>query len=149
MINKDSSFDLRKAYYQLLTSTPIVYNSQTIGVYDEVVANNANYPCIVLRTQENRMLRSKDTWQQDTSIEISVIQRYTSDKGGKKEVNDIANLVINRVLTSNSTFGIQQYLTDWQVINCEYQTNSVILQVSSGWQVEQNIFFMQLLNQLN
>lgn len=149
MVNKDSSYDLRKAFYQLLTTTPIVYGGKTVNVYDEVVANNATYPCIVLRTQENAMLRSKDSFQQDTSIEISVVQRYTSDKGGKKEVNDIANIVINRAIPSNDSFGIQQYLTDWQVINCEYQTNSVILQVPSGWQVEQDIFFMQLLNQLN
>lgn len=149
MINKESAYDLRRAYYQLLTSTPLVYNTKTLGVYDEVVPSNASYPCIVLRSQDSRVLRSKDTWQQDTSIEISIIQKYTSDQGGKKEVNDISNLIISRVLTSNSTFGIQQYLTDWQVINCEYQTNSVILQLPSGWQVEQNIFFMQLLNQLN
>lgn len=149
MINKESAYDLRRAFYQLLTSTPLVYNSNTLGVYDEIVPSNVSYPCIVLRSQDSRVLRSKDTWQQDTSIEISVIQKYTSDHGGKKEVNDISNLIISRVLTSNNTFGIQQYLTDWQVINCEYQTNSVILQLPSGWQVEQNIFFMQLLNQLN
>lgn len=149
MVNRDSSYDLRYSFYQLLTSTPLMYNGKQVNVYDEIVADNADYPCIVLRTQDNRVLRSKDTFQQDTSIEISVVQKYTSDRGGKKEVNDIANLVINRVLPSSNTFGIEEYLTHWEVINCEYQTNSVILQLPSGWQIEQNIFFMQLLNQLN
>ena len=53
------------------------------------------------------------------------------------------------LITSNNTYGFSQYLTTWQVINCEYQTNSLILQLPTGWQVEQTILFSQLLNQLN
>ena len=34
-------------------------------------------------------------------------------------------------------------------LDCEYQTNSLILQLPTGWQVEQTILFSQLLNQLN
>jgi hypothetical protein len=147
MINRDCAYDLRKAYFQALSG--ITYNSQAVSVYDEIVPNGAVYPCIVLSDQLSRGLRSKDSFQRDTTIEICVIQKYTSDEGGKKEVNDIANLIIARIITSNNTFGFSQYLTTWQVINCEYQTNSLILQLPTGWQVEQTILFSQLLNQLN
>lgn len=147
MINKDSAFDLRKAYYQALSG--ITYNGNSIGVYDEIVPEGATYPVIILGNQISRGERSKDTFQRDSNIEISVIQRYDSSEGGKKEVNDISNLIIARIITSNNTYGFSQYLTGWQVINCEYQTNSVILQLPTGWQVEQNIIFSQLLNQLN
>lgn len=147
MINKDSAFDLRKAYYQALSG--ITYNSQAVGVYDEIVPEGAVYPVIVLGNQISRGERSKDTFQRDSTIEISVIQRYDSSEGGKKEVNDISSLIIARIITSNNTYGFGQYLEGWQVINCEYQTNSVILQLPTGWQVEQNIIFSQLLNQLN
>lgn len=147
MINKDSAFDLRKAYYQALSG--ITYNNQAVGVYDEIVPANAVYPVIVLGNQFSRGERSKDTFQRDSTIEINVIQRYTSDEGGKKEVNDISNLIIARIITSNNTFGFAQYLEGWQVINCEYETNSLILQLPTGWQVEQSIIFSQLLNQLN
>jgi len=147
MINRDCAYDLRKAYFQALSG--ITYNSQAVSVYDEIVPSGAVYPCIVLSDQLSRGLRSKDSFQRDTTIEICVIQKYTSDEGGKKEVNDIANLIIARIITSNNTFGISQYLTTWQVINCEYQTNSLILQLPTGWQVEQTILFSQLLNQLN
>ena len=147
MINRDCAYDLRKAYFQALSG--ITYNSQAVNVYDEIVPNGALYPCIVLSDQLSRGLRSKDSFQRDTTIEVNVIQKYTSDEGGKKEVNDIANLIIARIITSNNTFGFSQYLTTWQVINCEYQTNSLILQLPTGWQVEQTILFSQLLNQLN
>ena len=147
MINRDCAYDLRKAYFQALSG--ITYNSQAVNVYDEIVPSGAVYPCIVLSDQLSRGLRSKDSFQRDTTIEICVIQKYTSDEGGKKEVNDIANLIIARIITSNNTFGFSQYLTTWQVINCEYQTNSLILQLPTGWQVEQTILFSQLLNQLN
>lgn len=147
MINKDCAFDLRKAYFQALSG--ITYNGQPVGVYDEIVPSGAIYPCIILSNQASNGLRSKDTFQRDATIEVDVIQRYTSEEGGKKEINDISNLIINRIITSNSTFGISQYLTDWQVINCDYQTNSLILQLPSGWQAEQIIIFSQLLNQLN
>lgn len=147
MINRDSAFDLRKAYYQALSG--ITYGGSTIGVYDEIVPEGASYPVIVLGNQISRGERSKDTFQRDSTIEISVIQRYDSSEGGKKEVNDISNLIIARIVTSNNTYGFSQYLIGWQVINCEYQTNSVILQLPTGWQVEQNIIFSQLLNQLN
>jgi hypothetical protein len=147
MINRDSAFDLRKAYYQALSG--ITYGGSTIGVYDEIVPEGASYPVIVLGNQISRGERSKDTFQRDSTIEISVIQRYDSSEGGKKEVNDISNLIIARIITSNNTYGFSQYLTGWQVINCEYETNSVILQLPTGWQVEQNIIFSQLLNQLN
>ncbi len=147
MINRDCAYDLRKAYFQALSG--ITYNSQAVSVYDEIVPNGAVYPCIVLSDQLSRGLRSKDSFQRDTTIEICVIQKYTSDEGGKKEVNDIANLIIARIITSNNTYGFSQYLTTWQVINCEYQTNSLILQLPTGWQVEQTILFSQLLNQLN
>ena len=147
MINRDCAYDLRKAYFQALSG--ITYNSQAVNVYDEIVPSGAVYPCIVLSDQLSRGLRSKDSFQRDTTIEICVIQKYTSDEGGKKEVNDIANLIIARIITSNNTYGFSQYLTTWQVINCEYQTNSLILQLPTGWQVEQTILFSQLLNQLN
>jgi len=147
MINRDSAFDLRKAYYQALSG--ITYGGSTIGVYDEIVPEGASYPVIVLGNQISRGERSKDTFQRDSTIEISVIQRYDSSEGGKKEVNDISNLIIARIITSNNTYGFSQYLIGWQVINCEYETNSVILQLPTGWQVEQNIIFSQLLNQLN
>lgn len=147
MINKDSSFDLRKAYYQALSG--ITYNGQAVSVYDEIVPQGAVYPVIVLGNQISRGERSKDKFQRDSTIEISVIQRYSADEGGKKEVNDISNLIIARIITSNNTFGFAQYLEGWQVINCEYETNSLILQLPTGWQVEQSIIFSQLLNQLN
>jgi hypothetical protein len=147
MINRDCAYDLRKAYFQALSG--ITYNNQAVNVYDEIVPSGAVYPCIVLSDQLSRGLRSKDSFQRDTTIEICVIQKYTSDEGGKKEVNDIANLIIARIITSNNTYGFSQYLTTWQVINCEYQTNSLILQLPTGWQVEQTILFSQLLNQLN
>jgi hypothetical protein len=147
MINRDCAYDLRKAYFQALSG--ITYNSQAVSVYDEIVPSGAVYPCIVLSDQLSRGVRSKDSFQRDATIEICVIQKYTSDEGGKKEVNDIANLIIARIITSNNTFGFSQYLTTWQVINCEYQTNSLILQLPTGWQVEQTILFSQLLNQLN
>jgi hypothetical protein len=147
MINRDSAFDLRKAYYQALSG--ITYGGSTIGVYDEIVPEGASYPVIVLGNQISRGERSKDTFQRDSTIEISVIQRYDSSEGGKKEVNDISNLIIARIITSNNTYGFSQYLEGWQVMNCEYETNSVILQLPTGWQVEQNIIFSQLLNQLN
>jgi hypothetical protein len=147
MINRDSAFDLRKAYYQALSG--ITYGGSTIGVYDEIVPEGASYPVIVLGNQISRGERSKDTFQRDSTIEISVIQRYDSSEGGKKEVNDISNLIIARIITSNNTYGFSQYLIGWQVMNCEYETNSVILQLPTGWQVEQNIIFSQLLNQLN
>lgn len=147
MINKDSSFDLRKAYYQALSG--ITYNGQAVSVYDEIVPQGAVYPVIVLGNQISRGERSKDGFQRDSTIEISVIQRYSADEGGKKEVNDISNLIIARIITSNNTFGFAQYLEGWQVINCEYETNSLILQLPTGWQVEQSIIFSQLLNQLN
>jgi hypothetical protein len=147
MINRDCAYDLRKAYFQALSG--ITYNSQAVNVYDEIVPNGAVYPCIVLSDQLSRGLRSKDSFQRDTTIEVNIIQKYTSDEGGKKEVNDIANLIIARIITSNNTYGISQYLSTWQVINCEYQTNSLILQLPTGWQVEQTILFSQLLNQLN
>lgn len=147
MINRDSAYDLRKAYYQALSG--ITYNSQAVGVYDEIVPEGAVYPVIVLGNQLSNGERSKDGFQRDSLIEIQVIQKYTSDEGGKKEVNDISNLIIARIITSNNTWGFSQYLTGWQVLNCEYQTNSLILQLPTGWQVEQNIIFTQLLNQLN
>jgi hypothetical protein len=147
MINRDCAYDLRKAYFQALSG--ITYNSQAVNVYDEIVPNGAVYPCIVLSDQLSRGLRSKDSFQRDTTIEVNIIQKYTSDEGGKKEVNDISNLIIARIITSNNTYGISQYLSTWQVINCEYQTNSLILQLPTGWQVEQTILFSQLLNQLN
>ena len=147
MISRDSAYDLRKAYFQALSG--ITYNSQAVGVYDEIVPEGAVYPVIVLGNQLSNGERSKDGFQRDSLIEISVIQKYTSDEGGKKEVNDISNIIIGRIITSNNTWGISQYLTGWQVMNCEYQSNSLILQLATGWQVEQNIIFTQLLNQLN
>lgn len=147
MISKDCGYDLRKAYFRALEE--IYYNNKIVYVYDEIVPSDAVYPVIVLSNQISRGERSKDNFFRDATIEINIIQRYTSDEGGKKEINDIGNLIIERIITSNNTFGISQYLTSWQVINCEYQTNSLILQLPTGWQAEQSIIFSQLLNQLN
>ena len=147
MINRDCGYDLRKAYYQALSG--ITYNNVSVGVYDEIVPSNATYPVIVLGNQVSRGNRSKDDFFRDATIEVCVIQRYTSEEGGKKEINDIANIIIGRIITSNNTYGISQHLTSWQIINCEYETNSLILQLPTGWQAEESIIFSQLLNQLN
>jgi hypothetical protein len=52
MINKDSAFDLRKAYFQALSG--ITYNNQAVGVYDEIVPEGSVYPVIVLGNQISR-----------------------------------------------------------------------------------------------
>lgn len=147
MINKDCAYDLRSAYYQALAN--ITYNNQAVAVYDEIVPNGALYPLIILESQLSRGERAKDGFLRDATLEICVIQRYTSDEGGKKEINDISNIIIGRIITSNNTFGFSQYMTDWKVINCEYETKSLILQLPTGWQAEQNIIFSQLVQQLN
>lgn len=147
MQSKDCAYDLRKAYYQALSG--MTYNGQSIGVYDSIAPSDAIYPLVLLSDQSSRSIRTKDTLMRDATIELVVVVKYTSEQGGKKEVNDITNLISERIITSNTETGIQQYLENWQVINCEFETNSVILQLPTGWQVEQSIFFSQLLNQLN
>ena len=147
MVNKDCGYDLRKAYYQALSG--ITYNSVLVGVYDEIAPEGAVYPLIILGTQNSAPSRSKDTFQRDALIEVNVVTRFKSSEGGKKAANDISNIIIGRIITSNSTFGITQYLNDWQVINCECQTNTLTSQLPTGYQIEQINIFTQLLNQLN
>lgn len=147
MVAKDCAYDLRKAYYQALSG--MTYNGQSVGVYDSIAPSDAVYPLVLLSDQASRSIRTKDTLMRDATIELVVVVKYTSEQGGKKEVNDITNLISERIITSNTETGIQQYLENWQVINCEFETNSVILQLPTGWQVEQSIIFSQLLNQLN
>lgn len=147
MIAKDCSYELRSAFYQALSG--MTYNSQAVGVYDEIVPENALYPAVILCSQLSRADGNKDSFTYDTTFEINVIKRYTSDEGGKKEVNDITNIIVGRIVTGRSTNGLDAHLTNFKVVNCEYQTNSLILQLPTGWQVEQNIIFSQLLNQLN
>ena len=149
MIQKDCAYDLRKGYYSVLTASPIMVGAHQVKVYDEVAPSDAVAPYIILGIQTSVGLRSKDTFQREATIELNVFNIWASNEGGKKINNDITNAIVNKVLTGSSTFGIQQYLTDWQVINCEYQSNSVISQVPMGWQVEENVIFTQLLNQLN
>lgn len=147
MASKDCAYDLRKAYYQALSG--MTYNGITLGVYDSIAPSDAVYPLVLLSDQDSRTIRTKDRFMRDATIEVVVVVKYTSDTGGKKEVNDITNLITERIITSTTETGIQQYLENWQVINCEFQTNSLILQLPTGWQVEETIIFSQLLNQLN
>lgn len=147
MVAKDCAYDLRKAYYFVLSG--MTYNGKTIGVYDSIAPSNAEYPLVILGDQSSRTVRTKDALMRDASIEIVVVAKYTSETGGKKEVNDIVNLISERVILSNTETAIQDELQNWQVINCEFQTNSLILQLPTGWQVEETIIFTQLLNQLN
>jgi hypothetical protein len=147
MINKSCDYELRKAYYEVLSG--ITYNGKTIGVYDEIAPNGAEYPLIILGSQTSSPSRSKDTFQSDALIEVSVISTFTSDFGGKKEANDLSNIIIGRIIESNSSFGIDGLMPSWEVINCECQTNTLTSQLPTGWQVEQLNIFTQLLNQLN
>ena len=147
MVNKDCGYELRKAYYSALSG--LTYNSLTVGVYDEIAPKDAVYPLIILGDQTSVPSRSKDSFQRDALIEVKVLTRYNSNEGGKKVANDISNLVIARIITSNNTYGIDAHLANWQVINCECQTNTLTSQLPTGYQVEQLNIFTQLLNQLN
>jgi hypothetical protein len=147
MINKSCDYELRKAYFEAISG--ITYANKTIGVYDEIAPEGAEYPLIILGTQSSNLSRSKDTFQRDALIEVSVLTTYTSDFGGKKVANDISNIIIGRIIKSNSSFGIDGLMPSWQVINCDCQTNTLTSQLPTGWQVEQLNIFTQLLNQLN
>jgi hypothetical protein len=147
MVAKDPQFDLRKAYFETLTN--ITSNGQPVEVFDEIVPSTAAYPAIVFMQQTGRNDGNKDRFIRDEIIDIHVITKFVSDTGGKKVANDIVNQIANKVLLGPSNFGISSHLTNWQVLNCEYQTNTLTSQLPTGWQVEIIVTFSQLLEQLN
>jgi energy-converting hydrogenase Eha subunit H len=147
MIAKDPQFELRKAYFETLTN--ITSNGQPVEVFDEIVPSTAAFPAIVFMQQTGRNDGNKDRFIRDEIIDIHVITKFVSDTGGKKVANDIVNQIANKVLLGPSNFGISSHLTNWQVLNCEYQTNTLTSQLPTGWQVEIIVTFSQLLEQLN
>lgn len=147
MVAKDPQFELRKAYFETLTN--ITSNGQPVEVFDEIVPSTAAYPAIVFMQQTGRNDGNKDRFIRDEIIDIHVITKFVSDTGGKKVANDIVNQIANKVLLGPSNFGISSHLTNWQVLNCEYQTNTLTSQLPTGWQVEIIVTFSQLLEQLN
>lgn len=147
MVAKDPQFELRKAYFETLTN--ITSNSQPVEVFDEIVPSTAAFPAIVFMQQTGRNDGNKDMFIRDEIIDIHVITKFLSDTGGKKVANDIVNQIVNKVLLGPSNYGISSHLTNWQVLNCEYQTNTLTSQLPTGWQVEIIVTFSQLLEQLN
>ncbi len=147
MVAKDPQFELRKAYFETLTN--ITSNGQPVEVFDEIVPSTAAFPAIVFMQQTGRNDGNKDRFIRDEIIDIHVITKFVSDTGGKKVANDIVNQIANKVLLGPSNFGISSHLTNWQVLNCEYQTNTLTSQLPTGWQVEIIVTFSQLLEQLN
>jgi len=147
MVAKDPQFELRKAYFETLTD--ITSNGQPVEVFDEIVPSTAAFPAIVFMQQTGRNDGNKDRFIRDEIIDIHVITKFLSDTGGKKVANDIVNQIANKVLLGPSNFGISSHLTNWQVLNCEYQTNTLTSQLPTGWQVEIIVTFSQLLEQLN
>lgn len=147
MVAKDPQFELRKAYFETLTN--ITSNGQPVEVFDEIVPSTAAFPAIVFMQQTGRNDGNKDRFIRDEIIDIHVITKFVSDTGGKKVANDIVNQIANKVLLGPSNYGISSHLTNWQVLNCEYQTNTLTSQLPTGWQVEIIVTFSQLLEQLN
>ena len=147
MVAKDPQFELRKAYFETLTN--ITSNGQPVEVFDEIVPSTAAFPAIVFMQQTGRNDGNQDMFIRDEIIDIHVITKFVSDTGGKKVANDVVNQIIGKVLLGPSNFGISSHLTNWQVLNCEYQTNTLTSQLPTGWQVEIIVTFSQLLEQLN
>jgi hypothetical protein len=147
MVARDPQFELRKAYFETLTD--ITSGGQPVEVFDEIVSPYAAYPAIVFMQQTGRNDGNKDKFIRDEIIDIHVITKFPSDTGGKKVANDVVNQIIGKVLLGPSNYGITAHLPNWQVLNCEYQTNTLTSQLPTGWQVEIIVTFSQLLEQLN
>jgi hypothetical protein len=93
---------LQTAYYQALNGN-ISYGGSNVPVYD-TIPKDAEYPYIVLVSQDTNEEPTKDDFGYDISFELDVVTGFQGSFGGKSMAYDIAQDVINTIRTRTPNY---------------------------------------------
>ena len=93
---------LQVAYYQALNGN-ISLDGSNVPVYD-VVPDTADYPYLLLGSQSTLEDPTKDDFGYEIIMDVDVVTGFEGSFGGKSDVYDIAQSVINTIRTRTSNY---------------------------------------------
>ena len=123
---KDPSNAYRKAYFDKLNNQISVITGKTIPVYDRV-PDTAVAPYVILSNTTLTPILSSSGYGFKASIVIDIVTRFTTS-GGKKLVDDISNLIFQKILTRED-FSQDE---DWYIYTSKLETSRYIESESNG-----------------
>ena len=91
---------LRKKYYDKLTS--LSYGGSALRVYDEIAPTGAASPYILLSTQTEQEISSKDCFLINATILIECIS-YGQEATGKRVTEELGRLLLENVITASTS----------------------------------------------
>lgn len=99
---KDPTNVYRKAYFDKLNNQLSVLSGNTIPVFDRV-DDTVNAPFVILSNITLTPILNSTSYGYRASIVIDIITRFQSG-GGKKLVDDISNLIFQKILTRENFY---------------------------------------------
>lgn len=95
---KDPSYTIRD-YYATTLEGNIIYEGRVVPVYDGMADDKAETPYIVLGNQTISPRDSLCSFDSECSIIVIVTSSFpAADRGNKKEIDDISNLITQIML---------------------------------------------------
>lgn len=94
---KDPLEQLQSSWYSLLDES-ITYSGNTVAVYD-AVSESPTYPYIQFNDVSNSQDDAKDTFGQDVTVQISIVDRFQSRgtwKGVYSVSNDVQQTIVKK-----------------------------------------------------
>lgn len=123
----DPSNTYRKAYFDKLNNQLSVKSGYTIPVYDRV-DDDAVAPYVVLSNITLTPILNTTGYAFKASIVIDIITRFNNSNGGKKLVDDISNLIFQKILTRENFYSDE----DWNIYTCKLESTRYIESDSNG-----------------
>ncbi|SDJ96202.1 Protein of unknown function [Pedobacter sp. ok626] len=139
----DPSNTYRKAYYDKLYNQLSVISGKTIPVYDRV-DDAAVAPFVVLSNITLTPLLNTTGYAFKASIVLDIVTRFTTS-GGKKLVDDISNLIFQKILTRDVFYSVE----NWNIYTSKLESTRYIESESnSGYVIRKLITFNNNIQQL-
>lgn len=118
---KSVNYALRKAYTSAIAT--LTYEGSSLTAFDEVVPdsiiNGSEFKHIILSTQtDNTSLRPKDCFVHNATILVKIVYGVTG-AGGKKKHDDIADLILQKILPVSSSNYLNLSSSNFQVVTTE------------------------------
>lgn len=123
----DPSSAYRKTYYDKLNNQLSVISGKTIPVYDRV-DDTVSAPFVILSNITLTPILTNTGYGFKASIVIDIVTRFTTSSGGKKLVDNISNLIFQKILTRENFYSDDT----WNIYTSKLESTRYIESESNG-----------------
>lgn len=120
--------ELQTAYYELLNGA-LYYNSREVPIFDVISSEEDIYPCVGFGMSTGSDLSAKDTFGSESTKTLYIYDRFSTDNGSRRAVQDIAQQIKDIIRVRPVPFDIPGL----NILTSYIDSESIATQTTDNW----------------